>query len=62
MREELEATQVAFRSQYDSNEHFVTVGRVLGLIRLRELHDGVITDLQAKIKDQDEQAIHATES
>ncbi len=49
--EEITAAAEVFQGKHDSNEHFVNIGRALGLARVRDAHAGMIEDLETKLKE-----------
>ena len=53
--EEAGATDRVFRGSLEPvSEHFKEVGRALGLVRIRDLHLGLIEDLKQQKKESDE--------
>lgn len=51
-QEETEATHDVFNGQaIDVNEHFKSVGRALGLVRIKDILAGVILDLKQEIEE-----------
>jgi hypothetical protein len=55
--EERQATAEVFNDT-EGNKHFVAVGRALGLVRIKDLHLGKITDLEQRLKQQDQDQQH----
>lgn len=52
--EQASATAEVFDGKVENvNEHFKSVGRALGLVRIKDLHMGKINDLMMEVKEQD---------
>lgn len=55
-QEETEATNDVFNGlATETNEHFKSVGRALGLVRIKDILAGVITDLKQEIEESSKQ-------
>lgn len=54
-QEEASETTTVFQGDVgNTNNHFRSVGLALGLVRIKDLHLGVIEDLRQQIKEQNE--------
>ncbi len=53
-QEEMAATHNVFRGDLSlTNDHFTSVGLALGLVRIKDIHAGIIIDLEQEVKEQE---------